>query len=90
MLVWPNVVVEWLAFLLRIAGVPDSNIGPETCHPHIDFPWFSKVFPGIYRDSILKQATTHNLFLPYFSKSTLIYYPFIQRYTVWATGTVIK
>jgi hypothetical protein len=29
----PNVVVEWLAFLLRIREVPGSNLGPETGYP---------------------------------------------------------
>jgi hypothetical protein len=29
----PNVVVEWLALLLCIREVPDSNLGPETGYP---------------------------------------------------------
>jgi hypothetical protein len=32
----PNVVVEWLAFLLRIREIPGSNLGPETGCPD----WF--------------------------------------------------
>jgi hypothetical protein len=28
-----NVVIEWLAFLLRIREVPGSNLGPETGYP---------------------------------------------------------
>jgi hypothetical protein len=28
-----NVVVEWLAFLLRIREVPGSDLGPETSYP---------------------------------------------------------
>jgi hypothetical protein len=29
----PNIVVEWLAFLLLILEVPGSNLGPETGYP---------------------------------------------------------
>jgi hypothetical protein len=29
----PNVMVEWLALLLRIREVPGSNLGPETGYP---------------------------------------------------------
>jgi hypothetical protein len=29
----PNVVVEWLTFLLRIREVPGSNLGPELGYP---------------------------------------------------------
>jgi hypothetical protein len=29
----PNVVVEWLTFLLRIKEIPGSNLGSETGNP---------------------------------------------------------
>jgi len=30
---WPNVVVEWVTFVLYIREVPCSNIVPETDYP---------------------------------------------------------
>jgi hypothetical protein len=35
--VTPNAVVEWLIILLRIKGVPGSNLGPETGYPEGNF-----------------------------------------------------
>jgi hypothetical protein len=58
----PNVVVEWLALLLRIREVPRSNLGPETGYPNWGFSWFSSVPPGECRDRSLKLS--HDRFLP--------------------------
>jgi hypothetical protein len=41
-----NVVVEWLAPLLRIQEVPGSNLCPETGCPDWGFSWISSVPPG--------------------------------------------
>jgi hypothetical protein len=50
---WPNVMVEWLALLLRILEVPGSNLGPETGHSDWGFSWFSSIPPGKCQDSTL-------------------------------------
>jgi hypothetical protein len=34
---WPNVVVEWVTFVLYIREVPCSNIVPETDYPGCEF-----------------------------------------------------
>jgi hypothetical protein len=40
----PNVVVDWLAFLLRILDVQGSNLGPETGYPDEVFRDFPQTF----------------------------------------------
>jgi hypothetical protein len=54
----PNVVVEWLAFPLRVWGITGSDL---VRRPTILTEGFSSVPPGEYRDSILNQATTASL-----------------------------
>jgi hypothetical protein len=49
----PNVVVEWLTFLLHIKEVPGSNFGPETGYPDWVFSWFSSVPSGCLKASPL-------------------------------------
>jgi hypothetical protein len=46
-----NVVVEWLALLLRTQEVPDSNLGPETEYPEgfRSFPQSIQASEGIRR-----------------------------------------
>jgi hypothetical protein len=44
----PNVMVEWLTFLLRIREVLGSNLGPETGYPErfVVFLYPSRRTPG--------------------------------------------
>jgi hypothetical protein len=68
----PDVMVEWLALLLRIREVPGSNLGPETDYPDWGFSWFSSVFPGKCRDSTLNYATTASFHILFNSLFTII------------------
>jgi hypothetical protein len=43
----PNVMVEWLTFLLHILEVLDSNISLETSYSGQDFPQSLKANTGI-------------------------------------------
>jgi hypothetical protein len=47
MRVGSNVVVEWLALLLRIREVPVSNLGPETFYLGRDFSQYLQENIGI-------------------------------------------
>jgi hypothetical protein len=58
----PNVVVEWLTFLLRTREVPGVNIGLETGYPNWGFSWFASFPPDECWDSTLKLG--HDRFLP--------------------------
>jgi hypothetical protein len=58
----PN-VVGWLTFLLRIRGVPGSDLGPATGYPYWGSSWFFQVPSGECRDGALKSG--HYCFLQY-------------------------
>jgi hypothetical protein len=57
----PNVVVEWLTFLLRILDVPDLNFGLGTRYPDDRFLWGFSVRPGEFWDSNLNWTTLISL-----------------------------
>jgi hypothetical protein len=42
-IILPNIVVEWLTFLLRIREVSGSNLGPQTGYPNYGFRGFSSL-----------------------------------------------
>jgi hypothetical protein len=42
----PNLVVEWLALLLRIREIPVSKPGLETGYTDWDIPWLPSVHTG--------------------------------------------
>jgi hypothetical protein len=58
----PNVVVEWLTFMLRIREVPGSSLGDWDWLSWLKNMWYSWVRPGKYHDSALKLGHYH--FLP--------------------------
>jgi hypothetical protein len=66
----PNVVVMWLAFLLRVREVSVSNLGPET--GSLDrFSCFPPVLSGECRDSTLKLDHDHLSQLTIYSDITV-------------------
>jgi hypothetical protein len=78
-----NVVVEWLAHLLRIQEVSRSNLGPETGYPDWGLSWSSSIPLGNCWDSAWKLG--HDRFLPNPVQFITHLSPFIRRYTIWVT-----
>jgi hypothetical protein len=64
LIVGPNVVVEWLVFLLRIWEVPGLNLGPETSYSDRGLVCVFSVPPGEYWNSSLELY--NDRFLPIF------------------------
>jgi hypothetical protein len=74
----PNIMVEWLALLLRIPEVSCSNLELEASCPDGGFSCSYSVPPGKCRDSALIRQ------LPLPSTS------FIRRSIIWSTESDVK